>query len=199
MRIRYLDKTVANVFHLAFLERAFPGALYVHLLRDPCATISSMIEGWPHIQRFGKPQLTTALRACAGASIAHWTYPAPPGWRAVVTRPLHEICAWSWRQHTEHALAFFSRHGPPTATIRYEDLLADTPGMIKHLAKLLGLPVTPEALAYAQSQPLSRTVVSVPVPGKWREQNGEAITAVLPMISETAARIGYGVSGDWGL
>ena len=68
-----------------------------------------MIEGWPYLERFGKPQLTPYLRRHEARTIEHWTYPAPPGWQQVVGRPLAEICAWSWQQHVEAALAFCAR------------------------------------------------------------------------------------------
>jgi hypothetical protein len=38
-RIRYLDKTITNCFHLRFLNRAFPDAQYIMLLRDAGQTL----------------------------------------------------------------------------------------------------------------------------------------------------------------
>ena len=120
--IRYLDKTIANCFHLEALERLFPDARYVFLVRDPRANIASMIEGWPYLERFGKPQLTPYLRRHEARTIEHWSYPAPPGWQQVVGRPLAEICAWSWQQHVEAALALRARHAGAVLEVRYEEL-----------------------------------------------------------------------------
>jgi hypothetical protein len=189
--IRYLDKTIAHCFHLAALERLFPDARYIFLVRDPRANIASMIEGWPHLERFGKPQLTPWLRRHAARTIEHWSYPAPPGWQQVVDRPLAEICAWSWQQHVEAALAFCAARADAVLEVRYENLAADPLGTVQGLAGKLGLSWSEEIERYLRAVPLSRTTVTPPSPDKWRLDYAAEIATVLPQLRATAGRIGY--------
>jgi hypothetical protein len=190
-RIRYIDKTIANCFHLDFLERAFPDAQYVFLIRDPRANISSMIEGWPHIQLVGKPQLAPILAALDQSTVEHWSYPAPPGWQEIVSRSLPEICAWSWQQHVEYALNFFQERPGDVTWIRYEDLVENTWSTVNGLAQYLGLESKDSTQRAVLEHPTSRTAISKPYQGKWREIHQQEILSILPMIRETASRIGY--------
>lgn len=190
--IRYLDKTIANCFRVDVLRSVFPDAQFVLLVRDPRANISSMIEGWPHIERFGKPQLTPIVRSIDGATVDHWTYPPPPGWQDVVTRPLPEICAWSWKQHVTWVLEFFE-DAPPVARVKYEDL-RDTPhDEVHRLASILGAEPTEALSDFLASNPESDTTVSSPRKGKWREKNEKVIRDIIPIVRDTAHRIGYDI------
>jgi len=189
--IRYLDKTIANCFHLEALERLFPDARYVFLVRDPRATIASMIEGWPHLERFGKPRLTPCLRRHEGRTIEHWAYPAPPGWQRVVDRPLAEICAWSWQQHVEAVLAFWARQVGNVLSVRYEELVQDPLHVVHDIASELGLGWSEDVVRYVREALLSRTTLTRPSPDKWRVKYAGEIARVLPQVRPTARRIGY--------
>ncbi len=188
--IRYLDKTIANCFRVDVLRSVFPDAQFILLVRDPRANISSMIEGWAHVERFGKPQLTPIIESTDDATVEHWTYPPPPGWQEVLSRPLPEICAWSWKQHVEYALDFFDE-SPPIARVRYEELRDNPESVLSQLADTLDLETTEELTSFLAESPESDTTVSSPRKGKWREKNEEAIHSILPMVRETAHRIGY--------
>ena len=60
-RLRFVEKTPKNALRLPFMEKVFPGALYIFLFRDVRANLSSMMEAW----RSGR-----------------WvTYPQLPGWQ----------------------------------------------------------------------------------------------------------------------
>ena len=191
----FLDKTIANCFHLDALRLAFPTARYVLLLREPRANVSSMIEGWAHPGRFGKPWLAAHLRALPERTVDHWCYPAPPGWSRVGARPLAEICAWSWRRHVEAALDGLGRAGVEPIWVRYERLAAEPAEVLGALADRLDVRVSRQLRARWRRRPLARTTVSPPEPGKWRRLHGPAIEAVTPTLVETARRIGYNVSG----
>ncbi|RMF39966.1 MAG: sulfotransferase [Anaerolineae bacterium] len=188
-RYRLLDKTIANCFHLEFLQRAYPTGRYIFLVRDPRATISSMIEGWEHVEMMGKPQLDALIPP--GSRITHWNYPAPPGWQEQTTRPLVEICAWSWRQHIEYALSFVETHPEATVWLRYEDLFTEPLKVIQKASAQLDLRLSSVALEYATRRPFSRTTISAPSKEKWRRIHKDEIEHVLPTIRPLAARIGY--------
>lgn len=192
--IRYLEKTIANCFHLEFIERTFPGAQFVFLVRDPRANISSMIEGWPYLEKFGKSQLTPVLQELT-ATIPHWTYPAPPGWQDVVSKPLPKICAWSWKQHVKYPLNFFQQRSHlDVIWVRYEDLVDDPLGTVSNLADRLDLAVSENVKQYLEKPSLSHTTISKPYLNKWMEQNYEEVLSILPVIEDIAQEIGYDVS-----
>jgi hypothetical protein len=190
-RIRYLDKTISNCFHLEAIREVFPDAKFVFVVRDPRPNIASMIEGWPELHRFGKAQLTPYISAANGR-LPHWTYPAPPGWLSMVDRPLPEVCAWSWRKHVEAILDFRSREDD-APLVRYEDLIANPLDVVRDLATHLELSMTRRVADYVAAPPLSRTTVSAPSPTKWRETHGESVVSSLPIVGDTAARLGYAV------
>lgn len=189
-RVRYLDKTIANCFHMGVLTRLFPDALYVHLVRDGRATISSMLEGWQDPERFTKPGLRALIPA--GSTIAHWAYPAPPGWRETLRRPLEEICAWSWRQHVEAAEAAL-RAVPEgqKQLVRYEDLVADPGNAAREMACFCDLRWSPRVAEFLARRPLSRTTVSAPESDKWRRLHGEEMNRIFPTIAVAMRRLGY--------
>jgi hypothetical protein len=191
--IRYLDKTIANCFHVGFLERAFPGALYVLLLRDGRATVSSMMEGWQDPERFVKHQLTPHIPA--GSRVSHWAFPAPPGWRAVLDRPLEEVCAWSWAQHVETAAAALEAvPAERKRVLRYEDVLDDPAEAARQMAAFCDLARTPAVEHFLAERPLSRTTVSAPEKDKWRRKHGALIDRVLPAIAPAMRRFGYALA-----
>lgn len=191
--ICYLDKTIANCFHLDVLRIAFPKARYIFLVRDPRANISSMIEGWPHLNRFGKPQLTEALQRVPAATVDHWTYPAPPGWQKVVSWSVAEICAWSWEQHIRYALDFFQQSDVEVKRVCYEDLRDNPSQVVESLAQQLDLELPATAQSFLRSPTTSRTTVSDPQKGKWKRKNFDAIQSVLSEIRDTADLIGYDI------
>jgi hypothetical protein len=195
-RIRYLDKTIANCFHLEVLARFFPDARFVFLVRDPRPSIASMIESWRYGERFGKPQLTPMLQRLEPRIIEHWSYPAPPGWQEVVGRPLVEICAWSWRRHVEAVLEFFESRSRPLIRVSYEQLVRDLPGTARKLAAAVDLPWPERAEAHARRAPPSRTTVSWPSRDKWRTRHAREIEQVLPAIEAAAQRVGYDLGAD---
>ncbi|MGB3694992.1 MAG: sulfotransferase [Spirulinaceae cyanobacterium] len=189
--IRYLDKTIANCFHLEFLAKAFPTAQYIFLVRDPRATIASMLEGWSYAERFGKPQLTPIIQQDSTAKIEHWSYPAPPDWQTVIDQPLAQICAWSWQQHIEYPLNFFQGRSQDVKWVRYEDLLENFEGVIEDLAKYFNLKLNSRVKNYTKAPPISPTAISKPDPIKWKSNNYKQIEAIFPRIEKISQKIGY--------
>lgn len=189
--LRYLEKTIANCFHLEALDRIFPNALYIHMVRDGRACISSMLEGWNSGFFWKRP-----LPFPADATIAHWTYPIPPGWQEMVTQSLPEICAWSWQEHNRYVLEkceqdeAFRRN---CIRLAYEDLLADPRAAIAKIATFTGLTATEESDRYIGEQRPSWTTISQPQAEKWRHKNPDAIAQIAPKIAPMMAKLGYSV------
>jgi hypothetical protein len=187
-RSRFLDKTVANAFHLEVLAHAFPDASYVYLLRDGRATIASMIEAW-----LSGSFMRRQLPLPEGATVSHWTFPVPRGWEAVCARPLPEICAWSWMEHHRAVQDGIERLGlrQRTVEVRYEQLLADRGGTLAALAGGLGFSWSPDLEERAMQVGTSWATVSDPREDKWRETRSREVESVLPMIADALRRLGY--------
>jgi hypothetical protein len=194
--VRYLDKTLANCFHAEFLDRLFPDALFVLIVRDARATVSSMMEGWRDPERFRNRELQPWVDAAA-TTLGHWAYAVPPGWRAVVHQPLAEVCAWSWRRHVETAREFLG--GLPEArrrVVRYEDLVERPEETVRELGDFCGLPWSSRVSDFLGRNAPSRTTVTAPEREKWRRLHGEEVGKVLPLVGPTMAALGYTLEGD---
>lgn len=187
-RMRYLDKTVSNVFRLDLLKEMFPDAAFVFLIRDPRTNLASMITGWP-VDRFRKGALTRYVRE-SGSALGHWTYAAPPGWRETLSWSLPQICAWSWQQHAE-AILRFRGSGVAQPLVRYEDLVEDPVSVIGDLAGRLDLEMTPGVTDYLAEPPPSRSTRAPPESAARRADVAAQVESVLPVVAGTAARFGY--------
>ncbi len=189
--IRYLDKTIAHAFHLEVLQRLFPDARYIFLVRDARPTIGSMMQGWNQTGRFEKPALQEALRA-TGSELIHWAYPAPPGWQDVATRPLVEVCAWSWTQHVQFIQNSLQHIPDDRKTLVFYEELQDNPdALAERLARFCDLEIGPMLQNYLRERPLSRTTVTPPDPDKWRRLYGDQIDQVLPTLAPILTSLGY--------
>lgn len=190
--IHYVEKTVANCFHLDILQEIFPDALFIHLVRDGRDCVSSMIEGWNSGQ-FSKRKLPYD----GPMEISHWCYPIPPNWETVISKPLEEICAWSWLQHNEYVLkkihtdqSFASR----CLQLKFEDFLADPMHQTKSIATFLQLEISQETLVFIEKKQLSWSTVTAPKKEKWKEINQTRIENILPLILPQMNQLGYKLS-----
>ncbi|MEC4804534.1 MAG: sulfotransferase [Jaaginema sp. PMC 1079.18] len=187
--IRYLEKTIANCFHLAALQKMFPDALYIYIIRDGRACISSMLEGWQSDFFWHRP-----LPFPENATISYWCYPIPPNWETVVGKSLPEICAWSWQQHNQFVLTEI-QNNPNFAQnclqIYYEDLLQNPQNVLSQVSEFTHLPITPETQNYLAQKQTSWTTLSQPQAEKWRKKNGDAIAQILPQIQPLMQQLGY--------
>jgi len=187
--IRYIEKTIANCFHLEALQKMFPDALYIYIVRDGRACISSMLEGWQSNFFWHRP-----LPFPDNATISYWCYPIPPHWETVVQQTLPEICAWSWQQHNQFVLTEIENN-PKFAQnclqIRYEDLLQNPQNLLTQVSEFTNLKITPESQNYLQQKQTSWTTLSQPKAEKWREKNGDAIAQILPQIQPLLQQLGY--------
>lgn len=189
--LRYVEKTIANCFHLEAIEQLFPDALFIHLVRDGRACISSMMEGWNSGFFWERP-----LPFSSNASVAHWTYPIPPGWQNVEEESLEEICAWSWIEHNRYILERYNQSESfrdRYMRITYERLVENPIEIISSILEFSGLQMSQECIDYLGQKNVSWTTISTPKTDKWREVNFNQISNVLPTISPFMKELGYSV------
>lgn len=154
-----LEKTVSNSLRVPFVEAVFPGARYVHLVRDGRDVATSAMTQWsatPDYRRLMEkmfrlplaslPYLVWYLRnsvlvrsKASEARTKVWG-PRYPGIESdVKTRSLAEVCAIQWQKTVEFAHADLADIPPERVfTIRYEDLVSDG-AEIARLAEALEL------------------------------------------------------------
>lgn len=189
--IRYVEKTVANCFHLEAISKIFPDALYIHLIRDGRACISSMVEGWNSGFFWKRPLFNNV-----SSTVDYWTYPIPPNFETVLDLPLEHICAWSWVQHNQYVLDFFeNRKGmcSKIIRIRYEDVLEDPHAVCDLVSSFVGLEISNLCKEYMDSKQISWTTVSPPSAHKW-ERNIELIEKIIPEIESMMSHLGYSMT-----
>jgi hypothetical protein len=145
---RFGDKTPSYMQELDLLERAFPGARYVHLIRD------------------GRD---AALSFLAMTRRPTFNWARPRGFGSVAVQ---------WRREVEGARRFGrERLGDRYAELGYEDLVADPEGRLREICPALGLEFDPAMLAYHEAADAGTLrdhpkLAQPPTPGlrSWREQ-----------------------------
>jgi hypothetical protein len=181
-QLRFLEKTPKNALRQPFLEKVFPGALYVYLYREPRGNISSMMEAW----RAGNWVTYPRLPGWYGLP---WSLLLPPGWEELNAAPLEEVCAFQWNTSNQIILDDLERLPPERWTAcDYQSLIDDAPATVGRLCEFAGVSVD-ERLAerLANQLPLSRYTQSAPDAEKWRKNEKEILT-VLKSVAATQRR-----------
>ena len=146
---RWGDKTPLYMRHLGLLERLFPDAQYVHLIRD------------------GRDAALAFLDMPEGVVTRTWAHPRSPAGFAC-----------EWRTEVLRARALGLRLGRARyLEVRYEELVADTAGVVRSVCDFAGLPFEPAMLEYADAvdvsqKPHHQRLLQPPTRGvrDWRSQ-----------------------------
>jgi hypothetical protein len=148
-KARWGDKTPMYMAELPLLERLFPDAQYVHLVRD------------------GRDAATSFLQMPEGTYTRTWAHPETAA-----------AFACLWRTEVEAARALGGRVGPKRYhETRYEDLVADPERVVRTICGFADLPFEPAMLEYPGSVDVSRKphqqrLLTPPTAGvrDWREE-----------------------------
>lgn len=119
---RFGDKTPSYMQHLDLLERVFPGAQYVHIVRDGRDAASSFLG----MRR--RPRFNWARPRGLGGFACQWAFEVRGARRFGATVALGRYLE-----------------------LRYEDLVAEAEARLRDVCAFLGLPFEPEMLAYHTS------------------------------------------------
>jgi Sulfotransferase family len=171
---RWGDKTPLYMRHVPQLERLFPDAQYVHLVRD------------------GRDAALSFLAVPGGLMTEGWGHP-----RDAVG------FARMWRTEVEDARSLGRRTGEERfLEVRYEALVADPYGTVRDVCAFAGLPFDPAMLAYAEnvdvsSRPHQQRLRQPPTAGvrDWRAEMSPAdVEAFEAIAGDLLAGLGYDVS-----
>ena len=191
---RFVDKTPENSLRVPYLDALFPDARFVFLHRRAADNVNSLMEGWRARPRFVTYELPERLEGLGPLSGNTWSFVLVPGWRELRTAPLEEICARQYIACNDAVLDARERIDPQRwLDVRYEELVASPVGEMRRLFDVLELPFVPavERFAAELDRTPGPTALTPPKPDKWRQQNGEAIGRILPLVGETERRLGY--------
>lgn len=167
---RFGDKTPSYMQHLDVLERAFPDARYLHLVRDGRDAALSFLA----MRR--KPRF-------------NWARPRSVGSFAV-----------QWRREVEGARSFGrDRVAGRYQEIRYEDLVAEPEARLREACEFLGLDFDPTMLEYHHHAKVGSLrdhprLAEPPTPGlrRWREQMApREVECFEAVAGELLAEFGY--------
>jgi len=173
---RWGDKTPMYMQHLPLLERLFPDAMYVQLIRDGRDAAASFL---------GMPE---------GIVTTTWAHP----------RSAADF-ACEWRAQVKAAQALGRRVGPDRyLEVRYEDFVADPPAQVERICSFAALPFEPAMLDYvghtdAAAKPHQRSLERPPTPGlrDWRNEFGpEDVAAFEAVAGDLLGELGYELSSD---
>ena len=170
---RWGDKTPMYMRHLGLIERLFPYAQYVHLIRD------------------GRDAALAFLDMPEGVVTRTWAHPRSPAGFAC-----------EWRTEVRRARELGHRLGPSRYfEIRYEDLIADTAGVVRSICEFANVPFESAMLEYSSAvdvsaKPHHQRLLQPPTRGvrDWRSQmSREDALAFEAIAGDLLADLGYGL------
>jgi Sulfotransferase family len=172
---RWGDKTPMYMQHLGLLERLFPDALYVHLIRD------------------GRDAALSFLAMPEGIVTETWAHPRSAAGFAC-----------QWRTEVEAARRLGARAAPRYLELRYEQLVAEPEAELGRICELAALPFEPGMLEYAgrvdvSAKPHQQSLTKPPTPGlrDWRTEMPAADVAAFEGVAGDLLRdLGYEAAGE---
>jgi hypothetical protein len=174
---RWGDKTPMYMQHLPLLERLFPTARFVHLIRD------------------GRDAAVSFLGMPEGVATRTWAYPESPAGFAC-----------QWRDELGAARSLGRRVGHRYLEVRYEALVEGPEAELRRICDFAELPWDADMLDYAgqvdlTGKPHQQSLARPPTPGlrDWRRELPEGHRVEFEQIAgDLLADLGYEVSGPQG-
>lgn len=171
---RWGDKTPMYMQHLGLLERLFPHALYLHLIRD------------------GRDAAVSFLAMPPGIVTETWAHPRGAAGFAA-----------QWRTEVRAARRLGRRLGADRyLEVRYEDLVRDPESELRRIGDFAGIPFETAMLEYKGSidlsaKPHQQSLAKPPTPGlrDWRtELSPEDLAAFEGIAGDLLAELDYEVA-----
>ena len=171
---RLAEKLPINSFRVGYIDRMFPDAVFVHVLRDPIDAAESIT--------------TESSRRSPGATY-NWAPVLEVAERSGGT-PLLELChdrftmaLLEWRVFNEAAARSLAGLDPARSiVVRYEDVTRDPLGECERLERFIGGGPSPEMRAFA------RDTVR---PGATAPPERRALPGVAEVVGDLMVRFGY--------
>ena len=163
--IRFLEKTPKNSLRIQFLNKVFPDALFIYLVRDPRANINSIIDAW-HSGHF---QTYPMLPGFNG----RWSLFLTPNWQSLQGKSTAEIATYQWQVANQTILKDLQNLGDDNRwqVINYDQLIDNPESVIKNLCDFIGLETDERLITKLKNGlPLSQYTLSKPSSIKWHQK-----------------------------
>lgn len=198
---RFVEKTPDNTLRVSYVRDLFPDAIFVVIKRNPCDGINSLINGWRHPEGRYRAYYVPAELNIPGYNHRHrWCFTLIEGWRDYIASPIPDIAFAQWEQYVKAIAA--AREVVPSSNwieIHMEELVARPEETLSAICDKIGIQKSPKLVAkLAEVVALPVNALSAPVKDKWRRDNEEEITALLPRIAARAPDLGYKVDPETG-
>ena len=179
---RFLNKNPDNSARVLYLNRLFPDAYFIHIVRDGRAVCHSVMKAYQRgAETFG-PNHRHAVRLVPY-----------PGWQSDYR--IYKVGdairgALVWQRTVTMVSEAAAVIGPQRfLTIRFEDLVEDPQARILELAASCGLRMDADAV-----EALRRAARTLEMAGRndtWRERDPDDIARVMPVITPGLRAYGY--------
>ncbi len=175
---RWIDHTPHYALIAGRLAEIFPGASFIHMLRDGREVVQSMLN-------FARSRHSPAIARFAEQRIA-W---------ASDMRPACE----TWRDHVEAAMAFCDAHPSRALVVRYEDLVAAPESTFRTIHAFLGLAEERGPARFLASRRFNSSFGARPRPSAatvWQEWSLEDRGVFAEVAGTQMLRCGYSTPGE---
>lgn len=186
----FAEKTPRNAFIVSFLNHCFPDARFIHILRDGRDAALSLSE---------RPWLQAAEEASLRRETGGYRYgPFARFWVEADRRDEFETtsdirrCIWSWRRHTQAALASGAELPPEQYhELRYESMVTDPQATADALLDFLDIRQEQSRASFHQAL-AGANCDSV---GRWRNHLSEGALEEITVEAGSLLRsLGYSVT-----
>ncbi|MEO9945499.1 sulfotransferase [Paraglaciecola sp.] len=185
---RLLEKTPKNALRVEFLNRAFPDAKFIYLVRDPRENVSSIMEAWDSGRFTTYPNLPNWRGG--------WSLLLPKGWRNYIGKPLSSIARYQWQQANDSIL-----NGLATITssrkmiLNYQDFVSEPAKQLEKLLEFAELDPQYINKMLAGGLDYSRYTLTRPKKGKWLS-HAKKIAPEMHYINDTVNNINRWLSSE---
>lgn len=127
---RFIDKTPPNIYRVELLERLYPDAKFVYLVRDKDENVQSLVNAWTHKKKFKYPYrsyLTKGKKVdIKGYEDDKWKFYIPLDWYDYLETDIETVCAHQYDDAHLYAQNAFSKiDSSKWMQVQFEDLLAN--------------------------------------------------------------------------
>lgn len=177
---RLLEKTPKNALRISFLNKVFPDAKFIFLVRDPRENISSIMQAWRSGRFVTYPELPNWPTS--------WSLLLPDGWKTLIGKPLASIAAYQYNAANQGIIDGLAKIPKERKMVlNYSALLTNTNSSIESILDFAGL--RPECITdmLKDGLPLSRYTLTRPQANKWyanAELIAPHIASVLPQVEQ---------------
>lgn len=179
---RFLEKTPKNSLRIDFLNKAFPDAMFVYLVRDPRDNVSSIMQAWRSNRFRTYPQLP--------GWNGDWSLLLPKNWKSLLGKPIEQIAAFQWSQANNAIVDSLNKlPSERWKIVRYEQLIDDPSNTVKAICDFCQIPFDDNLATLCDSPlPHSQYTLSAPKKDKWLA-NYKEVKSIWPNLSPVIARL----------